>query len=72
MAACDFCYDEIMKFCHMNETKEGRILQQELVEMFSLEGFFPCDHQSYSEWADWYNHWTDDMLRYNRKNKENE
>lgn len=72
MAACDHCYDGIIQFCHLGETAEGSKLQAELIETYRLEGLFPCEHPTYSEWADWYNHWKDDMMRYFRTNEQRE
>jgi len=69
LAACDYCYDGIMQFCHLGETTEGAKLLAELVETFELQGLFPCDHRAYSEWADWYNAWKDNMLIYYDKNR---
>jgi hypothetical protein len=59
-----------MKFCHLGETKDGAELLAELVEMFNLEGLFPCNHRAYTDWADWYNAWKDEMLFYYHKNEE--
>jgi hypothetical protein len=63
-----YCYDGIKKFCHMDDTN----LQHEIIENYSLYGLFPCVHLDYTEWADWYNHWMDDVMRYYRINEERE
>ena len=57
---CLYCYDGIKKFCNMEDT----VLRDELIDHFALYGLFLCDHTTYTDWADWYNHWKDDMTRY--------
>ena len=66
MSKCNYCYGEIRTFCQMDETELGRQLRDSLVIDFGLDGIFPCDHTHYTDWADWYNLWKDDMMRYFR------
>jgi hypothetical protein len=60
-----YCYDGIKKFYHMDDV----VLRDELITDFSLNGLFPCNYTTYTEWADWYNHWMDDMMRYYKINE---
>ncbi len=63
-----YCYDGIKKFCHMDDKN----LRSEIIENYSLYGLLPCEHTDYTGWADWYNHWMDDVMRYYRTNEERE
>jgi len=62
MAACDYCCDGIINFCHMCDTREGHDLHWEYMRLWHLEGLTPCEYDwpTY-EWIRKSRDWVDMM-----------
>ena len=64
MAACDYCCEGAIRFCQMCETSEGGALHWEYIDLWHLQGCFPCDYESPThEWDERTTKWFVDHMQ---------